>query len=142
MKKKFAVVEARLNPYREQTQTEIEVVSKEEFDLNKGLIKKILFESDNEQECRNARWEFEYGETYESFPMTVKDLISYLQTLPENAKLCTNNSRAWRYRDVYNEVRTLEDIKRYIQVLDRAEMGGDTIDGTFVSIYDSRCVDY
>ena len=47
--------------------------------------------------------------------MTVKDLISYLQTLPENAKLCTNNSRSWRHWDVYNEIRTLEDIKRYIK---------------------------
>lgn len=140
MKKKFAVVEARLNPFR--VQTEIEVVSKEEFDLNEKLIEKILFESDNEQECRNARWEFEYGETYESFPMTVKDLISYLQTLPGDAKLCTNNSRAWRHWDVRNEIRTLEDIKRYIQVLDRAEMGGDIIEGTFVSIYDSRRIDY
>ena len=142
MKKKFAVVEARLNPFREQTQTEIEVVSKEEFDLNKKLIKKILFESDNEQECRNARWEFEYGETYESFPITVKDLISYLQTLPENAKLCTNNSRSWKRWDIYNKVRTLEDIKKYIQVLDRAEIGGEVIEGTFVSIYDSKHVDY
>ena len=74
--------------------------------------------------------------------MTVKDLISYLQTLPENAKLCTNNSRAWRHWDVCNKVRTLEDIKQYIQVLDRAEMGGEVIEGTFISIYDSKHVDY
>lgn len=140
MEKKFAVVEARLNPFC--AQTEIEVVNKEEFDLNEKLIEKILFESDNEQECRNARWEFEYGETYVSFPMTVKDLISYLQTLPENAKLCTNNSRGWRHWDVYNKIRTLEDIKKYIQVLDRAEMGGEVIEGTFVSIHDSKHVDY
>lgn len=140
MKKKFAVVEARFNQFC--AKTEIEVVSKEEYDLNRELIEKILFESDNEKECRNARQEFKRGKTYESFPITVKDLISYLQTLPENAKLCTNNSHAWRHWDVYNEVRTLEDIKRYIQVLDRAEIHGETIEGTFVSIYDSRRVDY
>lgn len=140
MKKKFAVIEARLNQFC--AKTKIEVISKEEYDSTKELIKKILFESDNEQECRNARWEFDCGRTYESFPMTVKDLISYLQTLPENAKLCTNNSRAWWHRDVYNEIRTLENIKYYIQVLDRAEIGGEPIEGTFVSIYDSRRLDY
>lgn len=141
MKKKFAVVEARLNPLC--VQTEIRVVSKEEFvDFNKGLIKKILFESDCEQECYNAGREFDRGKTYESFPMTVKDLISYLQTLPGDAKLCTNNSRAWRHWDVRNEIRTLEDIKRCIQVLDRAEINGDPIEGAFVSIHDSRCIDY
>ena len=137
---KFAVVEARLNQFC--AQTEIKVVSKEEFDLNKGLIKRILFESDCEQECHRAHWEFELGKTYESFPMTVKDLISYLQTLPGDAKLCTNNSRAWRHWDVHNEIRTLEDIKRYIQILDRAEINGDLIEGTFVSIHDSKCIDY
>ena len=140
MKKKFAVVEARLNQFC--AQTEIKVISKEEFDLDERLIKKILFESDCEQECHRAHWEFEHGKTYESFPMTVKDLISYLQTLPENAKLCTNNSSAWRQWDVHNEIRTLEDIKHYIRVLDRAEINGDPIEGTFVSIHDSKHVDY
>ena len=140
MEKKFAVVEARLDQFC--AQTEIRVVSKEEFNLNEGLIKKILFESDCEQECYNAEREFDRGETYESFPITVKDLISYLQTLPENAKLCTNNSCAWRHWDVYNEIRTLEDIKHYIRVLDRAEINGDPIKGTFISIHDSKHVDY
>ena len=45
------------------------------------------------------------------------------------------------FRD-FLKTNVLEDIKKYIRVLDRAEINGDSIKGTFVSIHDSKHVDY
>lgn len=74
--------------------------------------------------------------------VTVTDLIKYLETLPQNAELVTNNSRSWNSRDIYKTIHSIDDIKTYIKVIDKPTEYGKVIKGTFVSLYDARRVDY
>ena len=92
--------------------------------------------------------------------LTVKDLIDYLQTLPQEAILVTNNSRGWA-GDRKAELATIEELRRYspyllkkqVEILYGREQGYREncieeikrkygTDFRCVTIYDSRTIDY
>lgn len=74
--------------------------------------------------------------------LTVSDLINYLKTLPQDAELVTNNSMSWYFCDVYKTIKSIDDVKRYIKLIETPTDHGTPIDGKYVTIHDARHIDY
>jgi len=71
---------------------------------------------------------------------TIKDLIEYLQGLPQDAEVVTTNSYAWLSCEV--EGVSKENFKRYIHLKDNPQRNGKAVGHPCLVIFDENRINY